>query len=156
MSFAGSCGHSEAKRSPLIEEDGVLGPGFEHEAGSLRFVFGGERRLGDGGCVGEAGRAAEDGGEGAELVVEDGEAVALLGVFTDLGARRRRRRDRGGGGLLSRLDDRFAGGGFGFEDLAGAGDSVALVVEQALDAEGCFDVALAVEALAGATFIGLS
>ncbi len=45
--------------------------------------------------------------------------------------------------------------GFGGEDLPGAGDGVALVVEQALDSEGHLDVALAVEALAGATLVGL-
>ena len=49
----------------------------------------------------------------------------------------------------------FLGFGFGGEDLAGAGDGVALVVEQALDTEGHLDVALAVEALAGAAFVGL-
>jgi len=45
--------------------------------------------------------------------------------------------------------------GLGGEGLAGAGDGIALVVQQALDAEGHLDVALAVEALAGATFVGL-
>jgi hypothetical protein len=42
---------------------------------------------------------------------------------------------------------------FAFEDLAGAGDGVALVVEKALDAHGRLDVAAAIEALAGATFV---
>jgi hypothetical protein len=42
-----------------------------------------------------------------------------------------------------------------FEDLAGSGDGVALVVEEALDAEGHFDVAATVETLAGAAFVGL-
>jgi len=43
----------------------------------------------------------------------------------------------------------------GFEDLTGAGDGIALVVEEVLDAEGHFDVAFAIEALAGAAFVGL-
>jgi hypothetical protein len=42
-----------------------------------------------------------------------------------------------------------------FEDLPGAGDGVSLVVEKALDAEGHFDVAATVEALAGAAFVWL-
>ena len=40
-----------------------------------------------------------------------------------------------------------------FEDLTGAGDGVALVVEETLDTEGHFDVAAAVETLAGAAFV---
>ena len=44
---------------------------------------------------------------------------------------------------------------FGFEDLPGAGDGVALVVEEGLDAQGHFDVAAAIEALACAAFVGL-
>jgi hypothetical protein len=47
------------------------------------------------------------------------------------------------------------GFGFGGEDLAGAGDGVALVVEQALDAQSHLDVSLAIQALAGATFVWL-
>src|SRR5690242_9436268 len=43
----------------------------------------------------------------------------------------------------------------GLEDRAGSGDGVALVVEKALDAEYHFDVAAAVEALAGAAFMRL-
>ena len=42
-----------------------------------------------------------------------------------------------------------------FEDLAGSGDGVALVIEEGFDAEGHLDVATAVEALAGAAFVGL-
>jgi hypothetical protein len=42
-----------------------------------------------------------------------------------------------------------------FEDLAGSGDGVALVVEEGLDAEGHLDVSATVEALAGAAFVGL-
>ena len=42
-----------------------------------------------------------------------------------------------------------------FEDLAGAGDGVSLVVEKALDSQGHFNVAAAVEALAGAAFVRL-
>ena len=43
----------------------------------------------------------------------------------------------------------------GLEDLARAGNGVALVVEQALDAQRHFDVAAAVETLAGAALVGL-
>jgi hypothetical protein len=42
-----------------------------------------------------------------------------------------------------------------FDDLAGAGDGVALVIEEGLDVEGGFYVAAAVETLAGAAFVGL-
>ena len=42
-----------------------------------------------------------------------------------------------------------------FEDLSGAGDGVTLVVEKALDPHGHFDVAAAVETLAGAAFMRL-
>src|ERR1700733_15842134 len=42
-----------------------------------------------------------------------------------------------------------------FEDLTGARDGVALVVEEALDSQGHFNVAAAVEALAGAAFVRL-
>jgi len=41
-----------------------------------------------------------------------------------------------------------------FEDLTGAGNGVALVVEEALDAERHLDVATAIETLAGAAFVG--
>ena len=40
------------------------------------------------------------------------------------------------------------------EDLACAGNGVALVVEEAFDAQGHLDVATAIEALAGAAFVG--
>jgi hypothetical protein len=43
----------------------------------------------------------------------------------------------------------------GLEDLAGAGNGVALAVEEAFDAEGHLDVATAIETLAGAPFVGL-
>ncbi len=43
----------------------------------------------------------------------------------------------------------------GFEDLTSAGDGVALVVEEALDAQCHLDVATAIEALAGAAFVRL-
>ena len=43
----------------------------------------------------------------------------------------------------------------GFEDLACAGDCVALVVEEALDSQGHLDVATAIETLAGAAFVRL-
>jgi hypothetical protein len=42
-----------------------------------------------------------------------------------------------------------------FEDLTGAGDGVSLVIEEALDAQGHFDVAAAVETLSGAPFVRL-
>ena len=44
---------------------------------------------------------------------------------------------------------------FAFEDLTGTGDSVALVVEEALDTKGHFDVAAAIETLACAAFVRL-
>jgi hypothetical protein len=44
---------------------------------------------------------------------------------------------------------------FTFEDLTSTGDGVSLVVEQAFDAQGHFDVAATVEALAGAAFVRL-
>jgi hypothetical protein len=43
----------------------------------------------------------------------------------------------------------------GLEDLASAGDGIALVVKEALDAECHLDVAFAIEALSGAAFVGL-
>jgi hypothetical protein len=49
----------------------------------------------------------------------------------------------------------FGGTELGFEGLASSGDGVALVVEEGFDAEGHFYVATAVEALAGASLIGL-
>jgi hypothetical protein len=44
---------------------------------------------------------------------------------------------------------------FALEDLASAGDRVALVIEKALDAEGHLDVATTIEALACAAFVRL-
>jgi hypothetical protein len=41
----------------------------------------------------------------------------------------------------------------GFEDLAGAGDRVALAVEEAFDAQSHLDVAAAIETLAGTAFV---
>jgi hypothetical protein len=41
------------------------------------------------------------------------------------------------------------------EDLPGAGDGVALVVEEAFDSQCHLNVAAAIEALAGAAFVGL-
>ncbi len=43
----------------------------------------------------------------------------------------------------------------GFEELAGSGDGVTLVVEEGFDAEGHFYVAAAIKALTGAAFVGL-
>jgi hypothetical protein len=42
----------------------------------------------------------------------------------------------------------------GLEDVTRAGDGVALVIEEAFDAEGHLDVAAAIESLAGAAFVG--
>jgi len=42
----------------------------------------------------------------------------------------------------------------GLENLPGAGDGVALVVEEALDAQSHFNIAAAVETLAGAALVG--
>ena len=42
----------------------------------------------------------------------------------------------------------------GFKDLACAGDCVALVVEEAFDAQSHLDIATAIETLAGAAFVG--
>ena len=50
---------------------------------------------------------------------------------------------------------RFLLAEFPFDDLPGAGDGVALVVEEGLDVEGRFYVAAAIKALAGAAFVGL-
>jgi hypothetical protein len=41
-----------------------------------------------------------------------------------------------------------------FEDLPGAGDCIALVVEEALDTEGHLDVTAAIKALASSAFVG--
>lgn len=61
----------------------------------------------------------------------------------------------GGCAAFDQRELRGAGfGGFLGEDLAGAGDGVALVVQEALDAERQLHVALAVEALAGAALVG--
>jgi hypothetical protein len=78
-----------------------------------------------------------------------------LSALTDLGAKVDGLGARGWFGGLGSGDGGWLGGGFGLEDLAGTGNGVALVVEEALDAEGGFDVALAVEALACAAFVGL-
>src|SRR5580704_11604667 len=75
---------------------------------------------------------------------EQGEnfAQALANVL-DLGGGVRWKRDRG---------LRFVGFVFGAQLLAGAGDGESLFVEKLLDAENALDVALAVQALAGAAF----
>ena len=41
----------------------------------------------------------------------------------------------------------------GFEDLPGARDGVALVVEERFDAQRHFDIAFAIETLSGAAFV---
>ena len=103
----------------------------------------------------------EEAGEGAELVAKGGELVAMLGVLADRGTHvdgGRLRCDlwlRGGVDRLRKGVGSFFGFGLGFEDQAGTGDGVALVVEEALDAEGHLDVALAIEALAGTAFVWL-
>lgn len=43
---------------------------------------------------------------------------------------------------------------FGFEDLPGSGNGVALVVEKTFDAHGHLDIAAAIETLSGAAFVG--
>lgn len=63
--------------------------------------------------------------------------------------------DAGGGAFDGKGQLRFAVPEFAFEDLPGAGDGVALVVEETLDAQGHFDVATSIEALAGAAFVRL-
>jgi hypothetical protein len=55
----------------------------------------------------------------------------------------------------AKIELRFFVAELGLEDLAGAGDGVALVVEEGFDAENHLDVAAAVEALAGSAFVGL-
>jgi len=141
--------------------------GFEDEARAHGFEPDGERWCGGGGgdgsrcCGAGGGGMGEEVGEGTEFVAEGGDLVALLGVVADGCAH-----VDGGLGVcflwVSRSVDGLwsgVGGVFGFglglEDLAGAGDGVALVVEEALDVEGHLDVALAVEALAGASLVGL-
>jgi hypothetical protein len=64
-------------------------------------------------------------------------------------------RDGGGRGGELRSFRGVLGFGFGGKDLAGSGDGVPLVVQEALDAEGHLYVALTIEALAGAAFVGL-
>jgi hypothetical protein len=99
-------------------------------------------------------------GEGAEIGAEGGDLVAAVGfladglAYVDDGCGLGRGGWDGSGGELGGFGG-FFGPGLGREGLAGAGDGVALVVEQALDAERHLDVALAVEALAGAAFVGL-
>jgi hypothetical protein len=78
--------------------------------------------------------------EVAELFLE---LAQLLGV-------------RGRGGAFDGEGElRFLLAEFPFDDLAGAGDGVALVVEEGLDVESGFHVATAIEPLAGTAFVGL-
>ena len=147
----------------MIDEAGCLGVGLglEDEAGARGFWLGfdGSGSCG-GGCrmVGRGG-LREEVGEGAELGAERRELLAAVGFladgFTYIDRGCRLGRGCGGDGELRGGFGGFLGFGLGGEDLAGAGDGVALVIEQALDAESHLDVALAVEALAGAAFVGL-
>ena len=151
----------------LIDEAGGFGVGLglEDEARARGFWLGldgrGSGRGGGGGCgmVGGGG-AGEELGERTEFGAENGDLVAAVGfladglAYVDGGSERWRRSWCGSGGELGGFGNVF-GSGFGGEDLAGAGDGVALFVEEALDAEGHLDVALAVEALARATLVGL-
>jgi hypothetical protein len=98
----------------------------------------------------------EESREGLELCPERGEVIAVEGVLADLGADVL---DCGDGGSREFGGEDWGGDGFwfggvGFEDETCAGDGVALVVEQGLDAEGGFYVAFTVEALASAAFVG--
>ena len=77
------------------------------------------------------------------------EIAKIFLKFAELPGVERRRRVVDGEGEL-----RFFLLELGLEDLACAGDGVALVVEEALDAERHLDVASAIEALAGAAFVG--
>jgi hypothetical protein len=103
----------------------------------------------DGGGTGGVGRSlvcggrladgpGEEGGDGFELAAEGAE---LLGFGF-------------GGGVAEQGKLRLFLAELGLEHRARAGDGVALFLEQALDAEGHLNVAAAVEALAGATFVG--
>lgn len=118
------------------------------ESGALREGvwgwFGSGRKDGAGGSDGVdggfgGGRFGEEGVELAEVFLEGEEVPGVDGA---------------GGAAEGELGV-FAGAELGFEGGARAGDGVALVVEEGLDAERHFDVAAAVEALAGASLIGL-
>ena len=85
------------------------------------------------------GRAGEQGVDVAQAAVEGAEAI-----------RAELPRSR----VLAESELRLARPGFGFEQLARAGDGVALVVEQVADAQGHLDIAAAEEALAGAALVG--
>jgi hypothetical protein len=94
----------------------------------------------------DTGLAGGRGGESAEEVAEFG--ADLLEPGFDAGV--------AGAAFNQRQLRRFGAelAGFEGEDLARAGDGVSLVVEEAADAHGEFDIALAIEALAGAAFVG--
>jgi hypothetical protein len=121
---------------------GVFGGGGEVEeffcgvvggirgAGSADGVDGGSRCRGFG----------EQGEKIAEIFLEFAE-LAVVGL-------------RGGGVVDAEGELRLFLAEFALEDLAGAGDGVALVVEEGFDAEGHFDVAAAIEALASSAFVG--
>ena len=123
-----------------VEGDGG-GGGFGGAALGADGLYG--RQLGAGlscGC-GLAGGAAEDGGDGFKLAAE---AAELLDVECGDGfAEERELRCRR---VVAELR---------FEQGAGAGDGVALLFEEGFDAQGHLDVAAAVEALAGASLVGL-
>ncbi len=89
--------------------------------------------------TGRGGRAGKQRVDLAELFLEKLQMGRCDAVFGACFA---------GGGVL-------AGAELGLEGLAGAGDGVPLVVEEVFDTEGHFDVASAVQALAGASLVGL-
>ena len=158
MSFGG-------EEVALVDEAGGLGVGLglEDEAGAMDLAWrprGWVESAAGAGWSGEAGwarRSARERSSSRRAVscwrwwasrrMVSPRSTVGAGSGAEVDEERRRAAGGGFGGFL--------GFGLGGEDLAGAGDGVALVVEQALDAEGHFDVALAVEALAGAAFVGL-
>jgi hypothetical protein len=86
------------------------------------------------------GRPGEQGVEIAEILLEFAELAGISGWSGVVDAEREL------GFSLFQL---------AFEYLAGSGDGVALIVEEAFDAEGHLDISAAVEALTGAAFVRL-
>jgi len=82
----------------------------------------------------------EQGMEVAKLFLEFAQLLAVSGRSGALDGKRKLRF------LLAEL---------ALDDLAGAGDGVALVVEKGLDVEGGLYIAAAIETLAGAAFVRL-
>lgn len=91
-----------------------------------------------------------DGGAGGRLREHRVEVAKIFLQFAELLGR------SAGCGLVDiERELRLLVAKFGFEDLAGAGDGIALVIEERFDAEDHFDVAATIEALAGAAFVRL-